>query len=149
MKASTAKLTDLPQALGEIVLLCAEARPYRRWSISDCERFFLPPLRLGQHRLYVERERVVGLVTWAWIDEACKARLIHEGLDLFPDDWVVGKHLYFAEFVAPFGHARMIIDDLTDGVFPRERAFSVRRRPDNSVYKVCHWVGRELRAKEA
>ena len=71
----------------------------------------------------------------------------HEALEV--GQWSDGEHLMFAEFVAPWGHSRHILNNLRGKVFPKYRAFSLGRNPDGSIRKIYYWKGTQFKERIA
>ncbi len=110
---------------------------------------FIPPLIAQQFRIYLNEKSVpIGLVTWGWIPAQTKKEMIETSRNIRPDEWDAGEHLLFNDFVAPWGGVKTIITDLTTNVFPRYKAFSVRRYADGQVRKVNCWIGKEFQKHE-
>ena len=63
------------RAFGQLVLLCMRSDVHRRWSVDDLAANFLPAIGHGQYQLYRAGEKVVGGLTWAWLDAATEAKL--------------------------------------------------------------------------
>jgi len=81
----------------------------------------------------------VAFVTWSNITEATKTKLVEHGGQMEWVDWDNGDLLLFNDFVAPFGHTRVILKDLRSQAWAHEIAFSLRRAKDGSVKKVNYW----------
>jgi cytolysin-activating lysine-acyltransferase len=83
----------------------------------------------------------VGLVAWAWLGEPAAARYADGHHWLEADDWRSGRELWFIEFVAPFGHARRIVDDLRGGLFRGDVARARRLRGGGLPPRQMRWHG--------
>jgi cytolysin-activating lysine-acyltransferase len=132
---------DICQVLGIAVTMLEASSYHRGFRLYSVGREFLPPIAAGQCRVYVDTgNRLVGIVTWAWIEDAVRDRLLSRGHGIAASEWSAGNNLHFNDFVAPWGHAKAIFRDLSENVFPRvDVATSVRRRRDGSVRKVNTW----------
>jgi cytolysin-activating lysine-acyltransferase len=61
---------------------------------------------------------------------------------LNPSEWVGGNKLWFPEFIAPFGHARLIIEDLRTHVFPNHQAKGLKVNPDGTLKGIMRYRGK-------
>jgi len=103
---------------GEILYLLARTAVHRSYTIADMEQRVLQPVGRDQFRLYRGRAGPLALLTWAFVSDALHARLQEEVVDLAPEEWNSGPHLWYMDFVAPFGHGGLVIDDVLTNVFP-------------------------------
>lgn len=127
------------ETLGMMAALSMESE-YRHWSIADMEINFLPALRAGQCKIYLDEvQRPVAFVTWAFVDDECHAALYASGENPPPNRWTSGNHLWFIDIVAPFGNVPRIIRDLQRNHFPQHHAHSVKRSPDGSIERIKIW----------
>ena len=133
--------------LGEATYLFLNSPLHLRYALHQLPTFILTPLRLGQFRIYRSAKGPVGFVAWAYLSEQAADAYIHGRRELTPEDWTSGRELWFIEFVAPFGHARKMVRDLTHTVFPREIARSLHRHEDGRPPKVVQWYGIESRTR--
>ena len=127
-------LDTLPPAqrfllLGEVIYLLARNPIHRGYSIDDFQTRVIPALSMNQFRLYRNQDRPLALMTWAFLSDELDERLRHEEYDLKTEDWNGGDHLWFMDFVAPFGHGKLVIDDFTENVFPDRVARTQRAKP--------------------
>ena len=112
----------------------------------ECGHRYRPALLHGQSKLYFdEHQNPVGFATWAWLDEEAKEQVLANTTPLNANQWKNGDNLMFADFVAPWGHSREILNDLRDQVFPDYRAFSLGRHPDGSIRKIYYWKGAQFK----
>lgn len=126
-------------ALGHLVLLSTRSSVHRRWSVDDLAANFLPPISHGQYQLYRADAQIVGALTWAWLDEATETKLLTDGLTPPPAAWRGGDRLWFIDFLAPYGHARVIARHFMTHLMPAESGRGLRRRPGGHVYRIGTW----------
>ena len=53
--------------------------------------------------------------------------------------WKSGDRLWFIDFLAPFGHTRMIARHFMTHLMPAETGRGLRRRPGGHVYRAGAW----------
>ena len=132
------------ETLGMMGWLMSHADYHSRWPLWSLKDDMLPPLLNNQYRIYLDEERTpVGFVTWAWLNQVGKQKALEQSGCLALEDWNAGEDLMINDFVAPWGHARQMAKDLTQGLFANAQGFALRRNPDGSVRKMMLGHGRE------
>lgn len=118
--------------LGAIVMLCTHSRLHKQYTVGMIASRIAPSLALGQFRYYEDAEgRPVAFCNWALLTDALLARALAGDFSPSLEDWRSGGNLYFPEFIAPFGHCRMIVRDLRTAVVPAgARGWSTRGATD-------------------
>lgn len=135
--------------LGEAAFLFLQSPPHLHYRMHQFAAHSLVPLRLNQFRIYRGPKGPVGFVAWAWLDDARSARYADGDTALAANDWRCGPHLWFVEFLAPFGHARRMVDDLRGGLFRREVARARRVRASDGRVQLMRWHGVDVPAAPA
>ena len=127
--------------LGHAVWLMTLSGLHRNWRIQDIERLVLPPIRLGQCRLYRNRKRVFAFATWAWLTEEAEEGYISETRLLQPEDWRAGRRLWIIDLIAPFGGVTKIGRDICANVFSDQQFRFIRRNTNGEIQSIRHWHG--------
>lgn len=117
-RRSSAKMSE---ALGDVVLLCLASRNYIYFTLSDLERLLLPPIKLGQYRIFYSPERAVGVALWAFVNDDIADRLSVGHTQLTHLDWTSGHNLWLVDLIAPFGDEEAMLNDLKATVFPNKQ----------------------------
>ena len=65
--------------------------------------------------------------------------------DGIEDEWQSGEHLFFNDWIAPYGNIRSAMHDIATHVFPHHTATSIRRHQDGSIRKINYWQGMTVR----
>jgi cytolysin-activating lysine-acyltransferase len=115
--AGAAKKTS--EVLGEIVWLMSQSGLHKQFFISDLEWLVMTPMLLQQFRLFYDKDKPVGVVFWATVNEEVEARLAAGTSRMRPQDWKSGDRLWAVEVIAPFGGAEEMVKDLKAKVFPQ------------------------------
>ena len=136
------------QLLGEVVALCMNSRLHSRYAVNDLTNNLLPPLDLGQFRLYKRADQPVGLVTWAYLDEVTEARYSQQQYDLRLHDWNKGDRLWFIDFILSADIMPQIEHDLKHRLFAEHTAKALRADASGRVYKVQEYHGARYRAPD-
>ena len=105
--------------LGSILHLMMHSPLHRMYSVGALEDRIIPSLFHDQFRYYEINGTPVGFVNWAWLSDALESQYCTGQYELSLDEWVGGDHLWFPEFIAPFGHASAIVRDLRKNVFQK------------------------------
>lgn len=94
-------------------LLMMRVPQYRRYTLEDLERLLLPPIVLGQCKLYLDEDnKPLAFCSWARLSEGARDGFLARTRKIQPDDWNSGDELWFMDFIAPNGNVRGIIEDL-------------------------------------
>ncbi len=102
-KQEEIKLTP-SQALVEIIRLLSQSPEHKYMFLAELEWAIIPPVRLGQFRLFHKEGRVVGFVTWAMVNEAVEARLKRGVRRLRPDEWKCGERRVVVDVIGGPSH---------------------------------------------
>ncbi len=125
--ASQSTLGDRIFMMGELFYLLTHSPFHRGYSVADIVAYFMVPIQRGQFRIYRTDTRPVGFVVWGWFSDTVAAAYAAGDYEVQGADWRSGPHLWFVEFVAPFGHANRLIDELRSGQFATDHGRFLRR----------------------
>jgi len=108
---------EFSKLLGEVCWLMSRA-PHRRHAfMADLEWLVMPPLALGQARLYRnDKGDPIAFASWATVSDEVDARLKSGVARLAPPEWRSGPHLWIFDIIAPFGGANELLDTLNKTV---------------------------------
>lgn len=128
------------QLIGSITHLMISSPLHRKYRIASIPERFIPSLIHNQFRYYEIDGNPIGFVNWAWLSDEVEEKFMTTKYVLNLDEWQGGNNLWFPEFIAPFGHARLIIQDLRRNIFPKGTpAKSFKINPDGSFKSIYHW----------
>ncbi|MDJ0581028.1 toxin-activating lysine-acyltransferase [Crocosphaera sp.] len=128
------------QMIGSITYLMMSSSLHRKYEIIDISERFIPSLIHNQFRYCEIEGQPLGFVNWAWLSDEVEEKFQTGNYVLKLDEWQSGNNLWFPEFIAPFGHARLIIKDLRTNVLPKGTpGKSLRIRPDGSLKAIANW----------
>lgn len=135
--------TAPPDAVfGQVVWLMMNIPAYRHVFLTDLEWMVLPPILLGQHRLFRAENRIVAFAAWAYLSEAAETRLQEPNPRLAPADWKSGDRLWLVDVFAPFGHQEVALKELRETAFAGKTFKMHRRGPDGRmVVEVVSGIG--------
>lgn len=90
---------------------------HKPFFISDLEWFVMPPILHKQFRLFYAKNKPVGVVMWACVNDEMAKHLAEKTSKLRPQDWKSGEQLRVVEAFAPFGGPDEMIKNLKAQVF--------------------------------
>ena len=122
------------QLIGELVEIAIHSDVLREMELRHISEVFLRPYDLGQLRRWKRDGQIIGVATWAWLNDDTAQTMLADG-GVAPDAWQSGEQLWFIDVIAPFGDMRAISRDLRS-LFPGMTGHSVRWNEDGSVKKV-------------
>jgi cytolysin-activating lysine-acyltransferase len=128
-KPASPSKANVPQpdaVLGHVVWLMMNMPQYRHVFLTDLEWMVLPPIMLGQYRLFRAENRVVAFAAWAYLSEAVEARLQTANPRLAPSEWKSGDRLWLVDLHAPFGHQELALKELRETAL-KDRTFKMHR----------------------
>jgi cytolysin-activating lysine-acyltransferase len=143
LEISNKTLTKEPiQMMSSVIWLMLHSPLHRQYSIALFEKQIMPSLMHNQFRYYEQGGRPIGFVNWAWLTDEVEERFQTTKYLLSPSEWVAGNKLWFPEFIAPFGQARLIIKDLRTNFFPNHEAKALRVKYDGTVKGIIRHRGK-------
>jgi len=112
MQKSQQTSHDKRNFVGDVLSLVALSNFHHHWKMHKVKRVFVPPLQIGQFRIWYHDSRPSGFCSWAWVSDEILNKLQNENYLMQPEDWKSGSNLWFAEFVAPYGNTRQMVKDM-------------------------------------
>ena len=109
---------EFAKLLGEVCWLMSRA-PHRRHAfMADLEWLVMPPLALGQARLYRnDKGDPIAFASWATVSDEVDARLKSGVARLAPPEWRSGPHLWIFDILTPFGGSKEILETVNKTIF--------------------------------
>ena len=127
--------------LGESLALMAQCELYKSRSIDRFGELVLPPMRLGQFRIWRRNGLAVALATWAYLDAETELAVVDNDQPLSPTDWACGNRPVVMDVVAPFGDGFAASRDLVRTIFPGIAFKAVRRSADGTARRIVQFAG--------
>jgi cytolysin-activating lysine-acyltransferase len=99
------------RAIVDGLYMFSQSPEHIRYTISDFNRYLVYPVLHDKCRIFYEDEKPIGLVTWAWLtNEEVDAFLSTKwALDETTYQRDTGDQLWGMDFIAPFGHTRLVM----------------------------------------
>jgi cytolysin-activating lysine-acyltransferase len=142
--ASADPAGDFARTLGHVVALLLASPLHRNIFLADLERTVLPPLSLGQFRLFVKGGRPLAFVSWARVSEAVEKRLVVGDFRLAPAEWQSGERLWLMDLVVPPGGEAQIIAHLRERVFPEAEFATIEMPSAGAAPRILRFRGKAL-----
>lgn len=119
---------------------------HQRYRLAAVERYTFPPLLFGQFKLYRHEQKPIAYTSWALMSPEAEERFLASRGRIEIEDWRSGDRLWIMDLVAPFGHAKPVIDDLRSNIFPGRSAKAIRAaRKKGEAPKVIRLRGKPVR----
>ncbi len=115
---SPAPSLDKVQAMGHALWLMMQSPLHRHLFIADLEWMLVPPVALGQFRLWRQENRPIGFVTWALVGPEVEERLRRGDIRLKPAEWKSGDSVWLMDTILPFGGLEAAVKETKQMVFP-------------------------------
>jgi cytolysin-activating lysine-acyltransferase len=141
---STLMPADKFTVLGKLAWLWMNSPLHHGWEVDLLSNFALPPIELGQY-LLLERDGLpVAYCSWAHLDSRAEAAYMLDASHIALADWNGGDHLWFVDWVAPFGKADSfeLKNRLADR-FPTSVARAIRVKQGSRTGRVMEFRGRD------
>lgn len=126
LQASELSQSQKQTVLGGVMLLSRLIPQYRQYSMAEWQRRILPAFDLNQFCYYEDgRGHPLAFCNWALVSMEVKNKLLSGDRDFIETDWQSGDLVFFSEIMAPFGHARQVVQDLRQSVFASRKGQQV------------------------
>ena len=133
MSDSRDQEVTLEKAWAAVCGLCIQSKFHNNIPIKTVGELFLPPLRLGQFRIWEDEQGPSGFVVWAYLSKDV-ANKYKEGHSIQPHQWQSGKELWFINFVSRRGSLKDKIRSLYN-IFPNHKIGHILRQKTGRVGK--------------
>jgi len=120
--ASGAVAETQASVLGQMVWLLLQSPAHRHVFVSELEWRLLPPLTLGQARIFKKDKEPFAFVTWALASEGVEGRLRAMPGKLTPAEWKSGTRMVIVDVVAPFGGGDACVNEVLKSAVEAARA---------------------------
>ena len=133
---------------GEVMNLFLASPRHRDESLVEFTLSVLPAIHFNQFRVYRKDDQPIGWVSWAYMSDAEARGYMAGDFDFQVSTWIGGEHIWFIDFIAPFGHALKIADDLKKNVFPDDIAYAPDLEAEDGSKRVRKFFGGNVVGKD-
>lgn len=131
--------------LGAVTWLMLQQSAFRAGLLGELEWRVLPPLMLGQARLFMRGDAPVGYASWALLSEEAVARWRQPPHRLALQDWSGGDQVWLIDVFTPFGGAREMLQELRETHLAGRKLHQLVPVPGGAAEEL-HWPPVERRA---
>jgi cytolysin-activating lysine-acyltransferase len=125
------KAYDRMAVFGAISALWMASPLHSQWPIAMLGINVMPALKTNQFLLACVGNEPIAYVSWAYFDDAAEARYLANTNSISETDWTCGSHIWFIDWIAPFGRTHQVASFLEHLYFPKGIARALRVRKDN------------------
>ena len=99
------------KAIVDGLRLFKESTWHKDYNIEDVFRYLIAPLKHNRLRLYYQKDKPIGLVTWCWLSKENGQKFLNNDYYITEADYVsdIGEELWGVELLAPYGNARQVM----------------------------------------
>jgi len=126
--------------LGAVIQLAQHSALYRQYPLGFFASRFGTAIHSNRFRcLENEHGNLLAFCAWTFISADTLDRVLNQGHDPQPEEWCDQGTLFFKEFIAPFGHAKLLVSDMRKHIFPKltGRAYGLRGRMGPVMVSAC------------
>jgi len=106
-------------ALGSATWLWLHSARHRNVPLHTLSTLLLPAIKHGKFVLVSERGQPVFYMSWADLDEQAESRYLRHSPEQMPQqDWDSGQRMWILDWIAPFGHTRLMTQLLRTRLLP-------------------------------
>ncbi|MBL8671576.1 MAG: toxin-activating lysine-acyltransferase [Alphaproteobacteria bacterium] len=113
--------------------LLLQSPGHRHLFLADLEWQLLPPLGLGQFRVWRKDLMPVITASWAFVSPEVDARLCRGQVKLAPQEWKSGTILWLMDIICPYGGMAEAVKELKSQVFQEKLVKTLQPAPDGSM----------------
>lgn len=115
--------------IGAVCQLMLQSPRHRHFLLSDIEWLVLPPLSLGQLRVFTAGDNVVGYASWAYLSDEVAKRFVSASFPrLAIYEWASGTQPWIIDVIAAVDHLQAIKNELKSTVFKGKAVFTLGPR---------------------
>ncbi|MGT3243856.1 toxin-activating lysine-acyltransferase [Yersinia enterocolitica] len=112
-KFTSLESSEIQKIIGGVMLLTQRSPLHGAYFVSEWFQQIYPAIILNQFRYYEdERGNPLAFCNWAFLSEKNMNEILSGERDIRKEDWQSGSNMFFPEMIAPYGHAKMMVNDL-------------------------------------
>ena len=102
----------MENVLEKVLYILSLSDLHENMSLRGIRRLIIPPLKLGQYRIYEDQEVPLCFANWAMLSDIASEGFRNRTRLLEAEDWNSGDNLWLVIVVCPFGGVRKAIKRL-------------------------------------
>ncbi|WP_154236393.1 toxin-activating lysine-acyltransferase [Yersinia enterocolitica] len=116
-KFTSLESSEIQKIIGGVMLLTQRSPLHRAYFVSEWFQQIYPVIILNQFRYYEdEHGNPLAFCNWAFLSEKNMNEILSGERDIRKEDWQSGSNMFFPEMIAPYGHAKMMVNDLRKNI---------------------------------
>lgn len=109
---------DRYKAVVDGIGLFNEGDTHSKYTLTELNTYLLLPIEYNRIRFYYQDDKPIGLITWCWLSPTQSTLFLEDKYQPTPEDYQrenpgEGYLLWAIEFIAPFGHTRKVIRNIS------------------------------------
>lgn len=124
---------DRAAVLGHAMWLMAQSAAHRHLFIVDLEWALIPPVALGQFRLWRRQNMPIGFASWGFLTPEADARVAGGNPRLQPQEWNAGQIAWIMDVITPMGGSEQAIQELRQQVFSGRKVKTIQPAPGGGM----------------
>ena len=95
--------------LEKILLIMSLCPTYADMRLKGIQRLIIPPLKLGQYKIYNDEEVLTGFASWALLSDELSEEYKNTNYKLQVKDWNSGDNLWLINVLCPMGGGSVVL----------------------------------------
>jgi cytolysin-activating lysine-acyltransferase len=138
------------EALGSIVWLWMHSEMHSAETVQGLSSMLLAPLHNDQYILGLQAGKPIFFASWARFSlEAEQKYIASSGGFIDGQAWLSGDRLWFLDWVAPFGHTKLLKKTLNERCFPHTCGRFLYHKGDKTGLKIKQCSGAKVSKTQA
>ena len=94
---------DYQSDLEKVFYIMSQCATFKDMRLGRIQRLILPPMRLGQYRIYNDKEVPLGYAGWALLSDELSEGYKNNTYNIQAQDWDSGNNLWLINILCPRG----------------------------------------------
>ena len=94
---------DYQSDLEKVFYIMSQCVKFKDMRLGGIQRLILPPMRLGQYRIYNDKEVPLGYAGWALLSDELSEGYKNNTYNIQAQDWDSGNNLWLINILCPRG----------------------------------------------
>ncbi|WP_343583466.1 toxin-activating lysine-acyltransferase [Herbaspirillum sp.] len=137
-------------AFGSVSWLWLHSERHRNIPLHTLATLLLPAIKQRKFVMVSEGGKPVFYMSWADMDEEAESRYLrHSPEQMRSEDWDSGERMWVLDWVAPFGHSRLMSRLIRGRLFARCQLRSLYHKGSDSGLRIKEMHGVAVHPREA
>ena len=100
---------DYQSDLEIVFYIMSQCTRFKDMRLSGIQRLILPPMRLGQYKIYSDKEVPIGYASWALLSDELSEGYKNNTYKIKAQDWNSGDNLWLINVLCPKGGGSIVL----------------------------------------